>query len=171
MRKIQQLIHKFTIVTLVGILSCGSIQSAQATPNDSALLKQGIIQWSQGWSAGDDLFTMNRVDDLYDRSDRFLEFDTLSPASTVTQSYQSFQDLWEPTMQASTNAKTQLDDNIRVTTDGKMGLTTVTFQTEYTDRKSGKKYAEHAHASMIWEKQDGRWVIIHEHVSSPVRTS
>jgi ketosteroid isomerase-like protein len=171
MRKIQQLIHKFTIVTLVGILSFGSIQSAQATPNDSALLKQGIIQWSQGWSAGDDLFTMNRVDDLYDRSDRFLEFDTLSPASTVTQSYQSFQDLWEPTMQASTNAKTQLDDNIRVTTDGKMGLTTFTFQTEYTDRKSGKKYAEHAHASMIWEKQDGRWVIIHEHVSSPVRTS
>jgi ketosteroid isomerase-like protein len=171
MSKLQQLIHTLTIVILVGILSFGSIQSAQATPNDSELLKQGIVQWSQGWSTGDDLFTMNRVDDRYGRTDRFLEFDTLSPASTVTQSYQSFQDLWEPTMQASTNAKTQLDDNIRVTTDGKMGLTTFTFQTEYTDRKSGKKYAEHAHASMIWEKQDGRWVIIHEHVSSPVRTS
>jgi ketosteroid isomerase-like protein len=171
MKKLQQLIHTFAIVLLVGVLSFGSMQSAQATPTDSELLKQGVIQWSQGWSAGDAIFTMNRVDNLYDHSDRFLEFDTLSPASTVTQSYQGFQDLWEPTMQASTKAKTQLDNNVQVTTDGKMGLTTFTFQTEYTDRKSSKKYAEHAHASMIWEKQDGRWVIIHEHVSSPVRAS
>jgi ketosteroid isomerase-like protein len=52
-----------------------------------------------------------------------------------------------------------------------MGLTTFTFRTEFTDRKTGEKYAEHAHASMVWEKQDGQWVIIHEHVSSPVRMS
>jgi ketosteroid isomerase-like protein len=98
-----------------------------------------------------------------------LEFDTISPAGTITKSYQSFKDLWEPTMQASTKAKTAIDDNIKVTTNGNMGLTTFTFRTEFTDRKTGKKYAEHAHASMVWEKQDGHWVIIHEHVSSPVR--
>ena len=52
-----------------------------------------------------------------------------------------------------------------------MGLTTFTFQTEFTDQQTGKKYAEHAHASMVWVKQEGRWVIIHEHVSNPIRLS
>jgi ketosteroid isomerase-like protein len=151
------------LVLLVAItLSLGLVQPVQAVPNDVDLLKQ---------SSGDSLFSMNRVDRLYDHSERFLEFDTISPGGTVTQSYQSFKDLWEPTMQASTKAKTVIDDNIKVTTKGNMGLTTFTFQTEFTDRKTGKKYAEHAHASMVWEKQAGRWVIIHEHVSSPVRMS
>jgi ketosteroid isomerase-like protein len=160
------------LVLLVAItLSLGLVQPVQAVPNDVDLLKQSVTAWEKGWSSGDSLFTMNRVDRLYDHSERFLEFDTISPGGTVTQSYQSFKDLWEPTMQASTKAKTVIDDNIKVTTKGNMGLTTFTFQTEFTDRKTGKKYAEHAHASMVWEKQAGRWVIIHEHVSSPVRMS
>ena len=72
-------------------------------------------------------------------------------------------------MQASTHANTTLDDNLDVITDGKIGLTTFTFETEFTDRQSGEKFAEHADASMVWEKQGDHWVIIHEHVSSPVR--
>ena len=71
-------------------------------------------------------------------------------------------------MQASTHTKTVVDDNVQVITDGKLGLTTFTFQTEFTDRQTGKKYAELAHASMVWEKQGSRWAIVHEHVSNPV---
>ena len=62
-------------------------------------------------------------------------------------------------MQASTHANTTPDDNLDVITDGKIGLTTFTFETEFTDRQSGEKFAEHAHASMVWEKQGDRWVI------------
>ncbi|WP_310481609.1 nuclear transport factor 2 family protein [Chamaesiphon sp. VAR_48_metabat_403] len=156
---------------LIAILSLWSMQPAQAVPNDIELLKQGVAAWEKGWSSGDTPFSMDRVDNLYVKTDDFLEFDTLSPAGTVTQSYQSFQHLWEPTMQAATHSKTAIDDNLKINTDGKMGLTTFTFQTEFTDRQTGKKYAEHAHASMVWEKQDDRWVILHEHVSSPVRMS
>jgi ketosteroid isomerase-like protein len=167
----KKLLRSLLVLLVVGFLSIGLIQPVQATPNDVDLLKQSVTAWEKGWSSGNSLFSMTRVNSLYDHSDRFLEFDTISPAGTITQSYQSFKDLWEPTMQASTQAKTVIDDNVKVTTDGKMGLTTFTFKTEFTDRKTGEKYAEHAHASMIWEKQDGRWVIIHEHVSSPVRMS
>jgi ketosteroid isomerase-like protein len=167
----KKLLRSLLVLLVVSILSLGLVQPVQAVPNDVDLLRQSVTAWEKGWSSGDSLFSMTRVDSLYDHSDRFLEFDTISPAGTVTQSYQSFKDLWEPTMQASTKAKTTIDDNIQVTTNGNMGLTTFTFQTEFTDRKTGKKYAEHAHATMVWEKQDGRWVIIHEHVSSPVRMS
>jgi ketosteroid isomerase-like protein len=152
-----------------GILSVGLVLPVQAASNDADLLRQGVTAWESGWSSGDRLFSMERVDNLYDHSDRFLEFDTISPTGTITQSYQGFKDRWEPIMQASTQAKTVIDDNLKVTTDGQMGLTTFTFKTEFTDRQTGGKYAEHAHASMVWEKQAGRWVIIHEHVSSPVR--
>jgi ketosteroid isomerase-like protein len=167
----KKLLRSLLVLLVVIVLSLSLVQPAQAVPNDVDLLKQSVTAWEKGWSSGDSLFSMNRVDRLYDHSDQFLEFDTISPAGTVTQSYQSFKDLWEPTMQAATKAKTAIDDNIKVTTNGNMGLTTFTFKTEFTDRKTGKKYAEHAHASMVWEKQDGQWAIIHEHVSSPVRMS
>jgi ketosteroid isomerase-like protein len=167
----KRLLQSLSVLVLVGLLSLGLIQPVQAASSDVDLLKQGVAAWEQGWSAGDSLFSMNRVDNLYDHSDRFSEFDTISPGGTSTHSYQSFKDLWEPTMQASTHARTVVDDNVEVITDGKMGLTTFTFQTGYTDRKTGEKYAEHAHASMVWEKQNGHWVIVHEHVSNPVRMS
>lgn len=168
----KRLLRSLLVLCIVSVLSLALTQPVHAAKyNDVDALKQGVVAWEKGWSSGDSQFSMARVDDLYDRTDRFLEFDTLSPAKTVTQSYQSFKDLWEPTMQASTHAKTIVDDNVQVSTDGKMGLTTFTFQTEFTDRQTGKKYAEHAHASMVWEKQKGRWAIVHEHVSSPIRLS
>jgi ketosteroid isomerase-like protein len=167
----KKLLRALSVLVVVGLLSFGLIQPVHAAPSDVDLLKQSVAAWEHGWSAGDNLFSMNRVDNLYDHSDRFLEFDTISPVGTITKSYQSFKDLWEPTMQASTHARTIVDNNVEVITDGKMGLTTFTFQTGYTDRKTGEKYAEHAHASMVWEKQNGHWVIVHEHVSSPVRMS
>jgi ketosteroid isomerase-like protein len=165
------LLRSLLVLFVLGVLILGIINPVHAAPNDVDLLKQSVAAWEKGWSAGDEIFSMERVENLYAHNDKFLEFDTISPAKTITQSYQSFKELWEPTMQASTHAKTVVDDNVEVTTDGKMGLTTFTFQTEYTDRKTGKKYAEYAHASMVWEKQDGRWRIIHEHISSPVRRS
>jgi ketosteroid isomerase-like protein len=165
----KKLLPSLLVLLVVSVLI--PIQPVQAVPNDVDLLKQRVTAWEKGWSSGDSLFSMTRVDSLYDRSDRFLEFDTISPAGTIIKGYQSFKALWEPTMQASTKAKTAIDDNIKVTTNGNMGLTTFTFRTKFTDRKTGKKYAEHAHASMVWEKQDGQWVIIHEHISSPVRMS
>lgn len=168
MKRVLRLLMVLLVLALVGV---GLVQPVQAAQNDVDSLKQSVIAWEKGWSSGDSLFSMTRVDNLYDHSERFLEFDTISPAGTITQGYQSFKELWEPTMQASRQAKTVVDDNIHVTTDGKMGLTTFTFKTEFTDRQTGEKYQEHAHASMVWEKQDGRWVIIHEHVSSPIRIS
>lgn len=167
----KKLLRSLLVLLVVSVLSLGLVQPVQAVPSDVDLLKQSVTAWEKGWSSGDSLFSMTRVDSLYDHSDQFLEFDTISPAGTITRSYQSFKNLWEPTMQASTQAKTVVDDNVEVTTDGNMGLTTFTFRTEFTDPKTGKEYAEHAHASMVWEKQDGHWVIIHEHVSSPVRMS
>ena len=79
---------------------------------------------------------------------RFLEFNTISPAGTVIQGYQNYQALWEPTMQESTHAYTTLDDDVQIRTDGKLGLTTFTFETEFSDRQSGERFADRGHASM-----------------------
>jgi ketosteroid isomerase-like protein len=167
----KKLLRSFLVLLVASVLGLVLVQPIQAVPNDVDSLKQNVIAWEKGWSSGDSLFSMTRVDSLYDRSDRFLEFDTISPAETVVKGYQNFKALWEPAMQASTEAKTTIDDNVEVTANGNMGLTAFTFRTEFTDRKTGEKYAEHAHASMVWEKQDGQWVIIHEHISNPVRMS
>ena len=165
----RKLLSSLTIVLLISVLSLGITAPAEAAPGDTDLLKQGVAAWAKDWSSGDELFTMKRVEDLYEHSDRFLEFNTISPAATVTQGYQNFQKLWEPTMQSSTHAHTTLDDNIEVITDGKLGLTTFTFETEFTDRQLEERFAEHGHASIVWSKEGDDWKIVHEHVSNPVR--
>ena len=165
----KKLLRLFVLAFLIGIFSLGIINPVKAAPSDTELLKEGVAAWAKGWSSGDNRFTMNRVADLYEHSDRFLEFNTISPADTVTKGYQNFQALWEPTMQESTHAYTTLDDDIQVITDGKIGLTSFTFETEFTDRESGERFAEHGHASIVWAKQNDGWKIVHEHVSNPVR--
>ena len=57
------------VLIVAGIVSLGIIQPVGATPSDIDALKQGVIAWETGWSAGDILFTMDRVDNLYDQND------------------------------------------------------------------------------------------------------
>ena len=66
------LLRSLLLVLLVSILSVGVAQPVQAASNDTELLKQGVTTWAKQWSSGDDLFTMDRVDDLYEHSDHFL---------------------------------------------------------------------------------------------------
>jgi hypothetical protein len=104
----KKLLRSLLVLLVVSVLSLVLVQPVQAVPNDVDLLKQSVTAWEKGWSSGDSLFSMTRVDSLYDHSQRFLEFDTLSPAGTINQGYQGFKNLWEPTMQASTKAKTTI---------------------------------------------------------------
>jgi ketosteroid isomerase-like protein len=92
---------------------------------------------------------MKRVEDLYDHSDLFLEFDTLSPdESTIAHGYKKFQAVWEPAMANSTHAITRLNDDMQVSTDGKLGLTTFTFHTEAKDRNTNEEFS--ADAQLLW---------------------
>jgi ketosteroid isomerase-like protein len=144
-------------------------QAATANPSDVAALKQSVAAWEKAWSSGNELFSMDRVDDLYTHDDRFLEFDNLAETRTISPSYESFKSLWEPIMQESTDIQVIADDNVKVITDGKLGLTTFTLKTQFVDRKTKKAAVDHTHASLVWEKQGNRWVILHEHVSGPVK--
>jgi hypothetical protein len=80
----KKILRSLLVLLVVGVLGLGLVQPVQAVPNDVDLLKQGVTAWEKGWSSGDNLFSMTRVDSLYDHSDQFLEFDTLSPAGTIT---------------------------------------------------------------------------------------
>ena len=56
------------VLMVAGIISLGLIQPVSATPSDIDALKQGVIAWETGWSAGDILFTMDRVDNTFSKS-------------------------------------------------------------------------------------------------------
>ena len=81
------------LILLTIVVNFGMIQPARAASTDVESLRQSVVAWAEGWSSGDDLFEMSRVDRLYDHSDRFLEFDTISPVSTITKGYDNFQAL------------------------------------------------------------------------------
>jgi ketosteroid isomerase-like protein len=48
-------------------------------------------------------------------------------------------------------------------------LDTFTLKPQFVDRKTKQAAVDHTHASLVWEKQGNRWVILHEHVSGSVK--
>lgn len=66
------------------------------------------------------------------------------------------------------SAKFTVNDDAVVHTHGELVWGTATVKDELT-AKSGKVEMANLRWTVIWENQDGKWLIIHEHVSAPLQ--
>ena len=57
--------------------------------------------------------------------------------------------------------------DLKVTRQGKIAWTTVTYHTSVKP-KGGDPMQMDARQTLIWEKRDGKWLIVHEHFSAPL---
>jgi uncharacterized protein (TIGR02246 family) len=62
--------------------------------------------------------------------------------------------------------KLTVNDDARVHKDGKLAWSTATFRFDGT-HKDGSKESSDARWSAVWQKEGGKWLIVHEHVSLP----
>ena len=58
-------------------------------------------------------------------------------------------------------------NDLRVTRRGNIAWTTLTFHLSATPKAGGSMELDARHTA-IWEKRDGKWLIVHEHVSVPL---
>jgi ketosteroid isomerase-like protein len=65
------------------------------------------------------------------------------------------------------NAKFTPNDDITVSHHGNWAWTTDTFRGVLTD-KDGKTVELNGRHTAIWEKSNGKWLIVHDHVSVPM---
>lgn len=58
-------------------------------------------------------------------------------------------------------------NDVKITRRGNMALTTLTFHLS-AKQKDGTALDFDARHSIVWEKRNGQWLIIHEHISNPL---
>lgn len=63
--------------------------------------------------------------------------------------------------------KFKVNDDLKVTRRGNVAWTTRTMRIS-AEMKEGKPLELDCRDTVIWEKRGGRWLIVHEHVSSPL---
>ena len=59
-------------------------------------------------------------------------------------------------------------DDLKVNQRGNLVWTTVTFHLSAQPKAGGAALEVDGRHTAIWEKRDGKWVIVHEHVSAPL---
>jgi ketosteroid isomerase-like protein len=66
------------------------------------------------------------------------------------------------------SAKFTLNDDAQIHPHGDLVWATATVKEEMT-AKSGKVEMGNFRWTVVWESQDGKWLIVHEHVSAPLQ--
>jgi len=107
---------------------------------------------------------IDEVMDCYDNSDALVVYDVSTPrefdgAKAVRGDFQNFLD-------NNKNFKVEFI-SLHVVSDGKMGLANSIQRFTGSD-KSGKPVDTTFRVTDVWRKQDGKWKIIHMHVSYPI---
>ncbi|MEH1832854.1 MAG: nuclear transport factor 2 family protein [Nostoc sp.] len=127
-----------------------------------------VNDWLAAFSAGNKPFDFSVLDNLYWQDEQFLAFDTLSPQTTQIQGWQSYEEIWKPFMAALAQWQVKSAGDIQIFTGDNITVSALIFEsTATTIANEAVKIT--AHATLVWEKREGQWRIIHEHISNPVK--
>ncbi|MEH2279189.1 MAG: nuclear transport factor 2 family protein [Nostoc sp.] len=130
-------------------------------------IKERVNDWLAAFSAGNKPFDFSVLDNLYWQDEQFLAFDTLSPQTTRIQGWQSYEEIWKPFMAALAQWQVKSAGDIQIFTGDNITVSALIFEsTATTIANEAVKIT--AHATLVWEKRQGQWRIIHEHISNPV---
>lgn len=103
-----------------------------------------------------------------ENSDDFLSFDGMSPTGTVIQGWKNFSGLWIPGMNQFRRASLSEAKPLRTWISGDLALTAsiAHIQGETAD---GHELDMLGHLTLGYARRDGRWQIVHEHMSLNVK--
>ena len=130
-------------------------------------ITERVNDWLAAFSSGDKPFDFSVLDNLYWQDEQLLAFDTLSPQTTRIQGWQSYEEIWKPFMTAITQWQVKSVGDIQIFTGDNITVSALIFEsTAATIANEAVKIT--AHATLVWQKREGQWRIIHEHISNPV---
>lgn len=136
-----------------------------AAKGDEATIRQLTEQWFQGWSPGAEKFESEKLRSLFAQGEgELLVFDDIGAQVAILHSWDEYCRTWEPFMEEFAYWAIQPAGEIQVLVDQNLAVTTFTWvgKGRYKD---GREIAPKEHATHVWKKQSGRWVIVHEHLT------
>ena len=140
---------------------------SQQNSEVKAAIEQLTLDWIDGWSPGAKPFDTSALQPLYAQGENaLLVYDDIGEEVAVIRSWDEYAQTWQPFMEQFAYWSIQPEGEIEITAASEdMVVSNFVYIGEARDR-DGKKITPKQYATLVWQKQDGNWVIVHEHLTS-----
>jgi ketosteroid isomerase-like protein len=128
-------------------------------------LERLVDRYNAALSQGEAPFDIGRVAPLYKRDEEFMAYD-LSPPNAGYAGWQAYEAGWHRIMANYASFYLEGNDDVRVTVVGDAAWTSFSFRV-WGARRGGAEYKAEGRVTLIWVRENGQWLITHEHVSTP----
>lgn len=140
-----------------------TIQS-QLTKDETAI-RQLTEQWRQVWSHQDKTFTGKGFETIFATGkNEILVFDNFDRGVVVLHSLQEYLDTWIPVMQNFSYWEIQLEDNLTISIDGNLAVTTFSW-VGGGKSKDGREVTVRQYGTHTWKRLNDEWRLVHEHLT------
>ncbi len=113
---------------------------------------------------------MKRFDDLYVQIISLLAYDLTSPQTlSIIRGYQQYVETWEPFMKSFSPWNIQINDDLVIHAGSDVSVATFTWKVWGASKADGQEVTSDLHGTLVFENRSGKWQIVHEHISTPVR--
>lgn len=140
--------------------------STQVQPTaDLAKIRELTEQWRKTWSPKDRPFTGEGFDSIFAVGEnKILVFDNFDNSVVVLHSLTEYLDTWIPVMQNFSYWEIQLEDNLTISVDGDLAVTTFSWvgggKTREGHEVKARQYGTHT-----WKRLNNEWRLVHEHLT------
>jgi ketosteroid isomerase-like protein len=139
------------------------IQTKQTT--DEAKIYELTEQWKKIWSPKDKPFTGKGFENIFVvGKNEILVFDNFGNRVVVLHSLQEYLDTWIPAMQNFSYWEIQLEDNLKISIDGDLAVTTFSW-VGGGKTKDGQEVKARQYATHTWKRLNDEWRLVHEHLT------
>ncbi|MGB3405777.1 MAG: nuclear transport factor 2 family protein [Microcoleaceae cyanobacterium] len=139
------------------------IQTKQMT--DKAKIQQLTEQWRRVWSPKDQPFTGKGFENIFATGkNEILVFDNFNNSVVVLHSLQEYLDTWISVMQDFRDWEIQLEDNLNISIDGDLAVTTFSW-VGGGKTKEGEEVKVRQFGTHTWKRLNNEWRLVHEHLT------
>ena len=128
-------------------------------------LRRLVDEYNKALSQGEAPFNIERVAHLYKRDEDFMAYD-LSPPNGGYSGWRSYETAWYQIMAKYASFYLEANDDIRIKHVGDVAWSTFSFRVR-GERRGGQPYNAEGRVTLIWVRENSKWLITHEHASTP----
>lgn len=137
----------------------------QETLTDKDVIKQLTQKWVDIWSPKNKPFTGEGLEKIFASGENeILVFDNFDSGIVVLRSLQEYINTWVPVMQNFSYWEIELEDNLEISVDGGLAVTTFSW-VGGGKTKDGQKVKARQYGTHTWKRLNGEWKLIREHLT------
>lgn len=121
--------------------------------------------YRRAYDFGTEAFSRARVEPLYKRDEDFTAYDLAPPARGYL-GWSEYSDHWSGLLGKFSEFRYAYNDDLRVFRNGNTAWASVSGRT-YGKSADGQPFSKDMRLTLVLVKENGRWLITHEHGSAP----